>query len=119
VQRALLMQWYRAQQTIACNFAHTLEERCARWTLLTQDAIGRPDFPLREEYLAMMLGVQTHVVTEPMAALQTIGAIRYAGGIVTIASEGRLREAACECYTAPAEFSQRLETRHQVQRDIS
>jgi CRP-like cAMP-binding protein len=111
VHRALLMQWYRAQQTIACNFAHTPSERCARWTLLTHDAVGRAEFPLREEYLAMMLGVQTNVVTEPMVALQAIGAIRFAGGVVTIVSERRLREAACECYTAPVEFAQRLETR--------
>ncbi len=116
-QRALLLQWYRAQQTIACNFAHTLLERCARWTLLTHDAIGRPDFPLRAEYLAMMLGVRTHVVTEPMAALEAIGAIRFAGDAVTVVSERRLRAAACECYTAPVEYARRLEMRPPVHRE--
>jgi CRP-like cAMP-binding protein len=117
VHRALLMQWYRAQQTIACNFAHTLVQRCARWTLLTQDAIGRPEFPLRAEYLAMMLGAQTHVVTEPMAVLQSIGAIRHGDGTVTVASERRLREAVCECYTAPVEHAKRLESRKPLQRE--
>jgi CRP-like cAMP-binding protein len=117
VRRALLMQWYRAQQTIACNFAHTPVQRCARWTLLTNDAIGRPEFPLRAEYLAMMLGVQTHVVTEPMAVLQSVGAIRYAGEAVTVTSERRLREAACECYTGPVEHAKRLESRKPVQRE--
>ena len=116
VHRALLTQWYRAQQTIACNFAHTLVERCARWTLLTNDAIGRPEFPLRSEYLAMMLGVQTHVVTEPMAVLQSIGAIRRTGETVAVASQSRLREAACECYIAPSEYMQRVEARR-VQRE--
>ena len=91
VHRALLMQWYRAQQTIACNFAHTLVERCARWTLLNHDAIGRAEFPLRAEYLAMMLGVQTHLVAEPMAVLQSIGAIRFDGDTVVIVSDLRLR----------------------------
>ena len=108
VRRAMLMQWYRAQQTIACNFAHTLVERCARWTLLTQDAIGRPAFPMRAQYLSMMLGVQTHVVTEPMAILESIGAIRYRDDAVTVASDSQLREAACECYTAPLEYAQRV-----------
>jgi CRP-like cAMP-binding protein len=109
VHRGLLMQWYRAQQNIACNFAHPLVERCARWTLLTHDAVGRDEFPLRAEYLAMMLGVQTHVVTEPMAVLQTLGAIRYTGSCVTMSSEARLREAACACYSAPGEFRRQLE----------
>ena len=117
VHRALLLQSYRAQQTIACNFAHTLEERCARWALLTHDAIGQAQFPLRSEYLAMMLGVQTQVVTEPMESLQAIGAIRYAGGVVTIVSERRLRDAVCECYTAPIEFAQRVVEHRPVQRE--
>ncbi len=116
-RHALLMQWYRAQQTVACNFAHTLVQRCARWTLLTHDAIGRPEFPLRAEYLAMMLGVQTHAVTEPMAVLQSIGAIRQGDEIVTVASERRLREAACDCYTAPVEHAKRLESRKRLQRE--
>jgi CRP-like cAMP-binding protein len=115
--RALLMQWYRAQQTIACNFAHTLVQRCARWTLLTNDAVGRAEFTLRAEYLAMMLGVQSHVVTEPMAVLQSIGAIRRSNETVTVASERRLREAACECYTAPVEHAKRLKSRKPLQRE--
>ncbi len=117
VLRALMLQWYRAQQTIACNFAHTPVERCARWTLLTHDAIGRAEFTFRAEYLAMMLGVQTHVVTEPMAALEAIGALRYAGEAVTVVSDRRLREAACECYTAPVEYAQRIATRRPPQRE--
>ena len=117
VQRALLMQWYRAQQSIACNVAHTMLERCARWALLTYDAIGRPEFPLRAEYLAMMLGVRTDAVAEPMRVLEAIGAIRYADGCVTVLADHRLREAACECYAAPADYSRRLGTARPVQRE--
>ncbi|HEV2737460.1 MAG TPA: Crp/Fnr family transcriptional regulator [Candidatus Elarobacter sp.] len=117
VQNAMLLQSYRAQQTIACNFAHTLVERCARWILLTHDAIGRADFTFRSEYLAMMLGVQTNVVAEPLAALQALGTVRFADEVVTVVSERRLRDAACECYTVPVEYAQRLETRPRMQRD--
>ncbi len=117
VHRAVLLQWYRSQQTVACNFAHTPVERCARWALLTHDAVGRSEFRFRAEYLAMMLGVQTHVVAEPMAALQAIGALRYAGDVATIISERRLREAACECYSAPVEFAQRIDAVPPLQRE--
>jgi len=108
VHHALLLQWYRAQQTIACNFAHTPVERCARWALLTYDAVGRAEFTFRAEYVAMMLGVQSHAVAEPMAALQAIGAVRYADDVATIVSQRRLLEAACECYAAPVDLAQRL-----------
>jgi CRP-like cAMP-binding protein len=111
IHRALLLQWYRAQQTIACNFAHSLLERCARWAALTHDAVARAEFTFRAEYLSMMLGEQTHVVAEPMAALEAIGAIRYADDVVTILSDRRLREAACECYAAPVEYGKHLAAR--------
>lgn len=116
VHRAMLLQWYRAQQTIACNFAHSLVQRCARWTAMTLDATGRPDFPFRAEYVAMMLGVQTNVVAEPMAALEAIGAIRYAEDYVHVRSEHRLREAACECYNAPVAFAHSFGLRDEGQR---
>jgi CRP-like cAMP-binding protein len=117
VNRAVLLQSYRAQQTIACNFAHTLIERCARWILLTYDAIGRPEFTFRAEYLAMMLGVHTHTVAEPMGALQAVGAVRFADDVVSIVSERRLRDAACECFAVPVEYAQRLETRQRLERE--
>jgi CRP-like cAMP-binding protein len=118
IHRAVLVQSYRAQQSIACNFAHTVVERCARWTLLTRDAIGRNEFTFRAEYLAMMLGVQTHLVAEPMATLQAIGAVRFADDVASIVSERRLRDAACECYAVPVDYAERLETRRSVQRDV-
>ncbi len=111
VHRAQMLQWYRAQQTIACNFAHSLLERCARWAALTHDAVGRAEFNFRGEYLSMMLGEQPHVVAEPMAALEAIGAIRYANDVLTVLSDRRLREAACECYAAPVEYGKHLVAR--------
>ena len=117
VHHALLLQWYRAQQTIACNFAHSLVQRCARWALLTHEAIERDTFKFRAEYLSMMLGEQTHVVMEPMATLQAVGAIRYAEDTMTIVSGRALREAACECYTAPNEYAQRLAPRRDHKRE--
>jgi hypothetical protein len=112
VHHALLLQWYRSQQTIGCNFAHSLMERCARWAALTHDAVGGTEFTFRAEYLSMMLGEQTHAVAEPMAALAGIGAVRYDCDVLTILSGRRLREAACECYAAPMEFGKHLTARH-------
>ena len=108
VGQALQLQWFRTQQTIACNFAHTLAERCARWILMNRDEAGTDEFPLRLEFLSMMVGVRPHLIAEPLAALQGIGAIRYADGVVRVLSEIGLREAVCECYTVPHHHARRL-----------
>ena len=44
-------------QVSACNLRHTMEERCARWLLMTQDRVGRATFALTQQFLAQMLGV--------------------------------------------------------------
>ncbi len=46
-----------AQQS-ACNRSHNMEERCARWILMTQDRVGHDEFPLTQEFLAYMLGAR-------------------------------------------------------------
>jgi len=45
-------------QSTACNGLHSVEERCARWLLMTHDRVGRDDFQLTQEFLAIMLGVR-------------------------------------------------------------
>jgi CRP-like cAMP-binding protein len=98
VQRSLVRQWLVSQQTVACNFAHRVEQRAARWILMTYDQVGRSEFALRREYLSIMLGLPTSMIDEPMAALATAGAIRYDGKVVVIMDRRRLVDAVCECY---------------------
>jgi CRP-like cAMP-binding protein len=43
-------------QLAACNRLHSVYERCARWLLMTGDRVGRDEFPLTHEFLAIMLG---------------------------------------------------------------
>ena len=104
VLRSLHLQWFRSQQTVACNFRHDFTERCARWILMTQDEVGRDAFHLRREYLSMMLGCAPAEIELPMQALETVGAIRYADEDVAVLSSGQLHEAACECFAATARY---------------
>ena len=85
-------------QSSACNRLHTLEQRCARWLLLTQDRVGRDRFLLTQDFLAQMLGVRRAGVNEAQQTLQQAGAISYARGEVTVLDRDRLEELACECY---------------------
>ena len=53
----------QSQQNAACNGAHEVHERFARWLLLARDRIGQDDFFLTQEFVAEMLGVQRTSVT--------------------------------------------------------
>ena len=88
----------QVSQSVACNRLHTLEERCARWLLMTHDRVHRGDFELTHEFLARMLGVRRASVSVAMGTLQSAGVLRYARGRVQVLDRPRLEEASCGCY---------------------
>ena len=85
-------------QSSACNALHHVEQRCARWLLMTHDRMHEQDFTLSHEFLAVMLGVQRPTVTVVAGTLQEAGLIRYTHGRVTVLNRAGLEGAACECY---------------------
>ncbi len=90
-------------QSIACNRLHTVNERCARWLLLTHDRIlGGGEFDLTQEFLSIMLGVSRPGVSIAAGALQEAGLIRYSRGHVEIRDRQGLEAASCECYAINA-----------------
>jgi CRP-like cAMP-binding protein len=103
--RALAQRYLSAQvdvmaQSIACNRLHFVNERCARWLLMTHDRVGRNDFAITHEVLATMLGVRRAGVSVAAAALQHAGSIRYTRGRFSVIDRAGLEAAACECYGA-------------------
>ena len=95
-------------QTAACNGAHLVEARCARWLLMTHDRVDGDDFPLTHEFLAFMLGVRRAGVTVAMRALQDAGLVRYARGRVEVCDRAGLERASCECYRVVRAHFERL-----------
>lgn len=85
-------------QSGACNGLHSVTARCARWLLMTQDRVAKPDFGMTHELLAEMLGVARPTVTEALGELQARGAIQSIWGQIRILDRGALEGAACECY---------------------
>ena len=92
---ALLAQM---MQSVACNALHSVEARCSRWLLSTQDRVAVSPIPLTQEALAEMLGVQRTTVTAVIKTLQSRGLIRYGRGRVEILNRRGLEDTACECY---------------------
>lgn len=85
-------------RTAGCNRIHPVEERCARWLLLTSDRVGEDAFPLTHEFLAAMLGVRRATVTVAAGILQQAGLVDYRRGQIRILDRERLEDAACEDY---------------------
>jgi CRP-like cAMP-binding protein len=84
----------------ACNRLHYMEQRCARWLLMTHDRVVSDQFKLTQEFLAQMLGSRRASVTEAAAELQRSGAISYQRGTITVINREALEASACECYGA-------------------
>jgi CRP-like cAMP-binding protein len=88
----------QSQRTTACNTAHNLPERMARWLLQTQDRVGGDTLPLTQEFLSEMLGVRRTSVTLVAQQLQNAGAIQTRRGRIKVLDRHKLEELACECY---------------------
>ena len=84
----------------ACNRMHGMEERCARWLLMTHDRAGEDTFPLTQEFLSHMLGVRRATVNVATGMLKKAGLIRYVRGKITVIDRTGLESAACNCYQA-------------------
>ncbi len=85
-------------QIAACNRLHEVNERLARWLLMSADRIGSNSVPLTQEFLAQMLGTRRSSVTVAAGMLQKAGLITYSRRDVKIIERRKLEDAACECY---------------------
>ena len=106
--RYALALFDQASQHAACNRLHALEERCARWLLMTHDRVDGDVLPLKQQFLAEMLGVHRPAVTLAAGALQRAGVIRYTRGKVTVLDRPALERASCECYEIIARRTEQL-----------
>jgi CRP-like cAMP-binding protein len=85
-------------QSVACNRLHPVEQRLARWLLMTHDRVIGNELNLTQEILAEMLGVRRASVTTAAGTLQRAGLIQYRRGRVTVHDRPGLEATACECY---------------------
>jgi CRP-like cAMP-binding protein len=85
-------------QTAGCNRLHDLEQRLARWLLLTQDRVGSGLLRITHDFLATMLGTDRPSVSLAAGALQKKKIIEYSHGSVRVLNRKKLENSACECY---------------------
>lgn len=98
-------------QTAGCNRLHSLEQRLARWLLLTQDRVGSGMLRITHDFLATMLGTDRPSVSLAAAGLQKKEIIEYSHGTVQILNRKKLESSACECYGVVRQFSGEMATK--------
>jgi CRP-like cAMP-binding protein len=98
--RFALAFFNQVAQSVACNRLHSLEERCARWLLITHDRVDGDEFKLTQEFLSFMLGVHRPAVTLAAGVLQKAGYIHYSRGKIVVTDRAGLEGASCICYQA-------------------
>jgi CRP-like cAMP-binding protein len=84
--------------SVACNGAHSLKQRLARWLLMMRDRSDEDALPITQNLLAEMLGVQRPTITNAAGELERAGLIERGRQQVAILDRQGLIEASCECY---------------------
>ena len=95
-------------QAAACNRAHHVERRLAKWLLMCQDRTMSGELELTQEFIATMMGTRRAGVTEAVGRLQGEGLIRNRRGHITITDRPGLEAASCECYAVVKQEFARL-----------
>ena len=84
--------------SVACNGAHSLKERLARWLLMMRDRGDDDALQITQNLLAEMLGVQRPTITNAIRELERAGLIARGRRQITILDRQGLMAASCECY---------------------
>jgi len=98
IDRYLCVLLAQLAQAAACTRFHLVEERLARWLLMTSDRTGGEHLHLTHALLASMLGVRRSGVRTAAAGLQARGLIDYSRGDIQGLDRNGLEGVSCECY---------------------
>jgi hypothetical protein len=84
-------------QSVACNAAHSIEQRTAKWLLAAVERTGGPDIPLTQDQLAAMLGVGRSYISRVLRTFKQRNIVQIRRGLLGIRDLDVLRATACEC----------------------
>ena len=106
--RYAVVRGMQIAQTAACNRLHGIEQRLARWLLMTQDRVDSGSLRITHDFLATMLGTDRPSVSLAAGILQKKKLIEYTRGAVKIVNRKKLEHSACECYRVIRQYDGEL-----------
>jgi CRP-like cAMP-binding protein len=97
--RAVLLRYLQffllqVAQTTVSNALHMVDERMARWLLMSHDRMPGNEIPLTHEYLSFMLAATRTTVTSALSSLAGQGLVRTSRGLVVVLDRGGLEQMA-------------------------
>jgi CRP-like cAMP-binding protein len=94
-------------QWVACNARHTIEQRLAKWLLVTRDRVGG-EISVTQDVVAMMLGVRRASVVTVLGRFVDEGIVNHGYARIGVVDDRGLRARACNCYSRAADLLFRL-----------
>ena len=94
--------------TALSNAVHPIDERLARWILMSHDRIDGDELPLTHEFLSIMLAVRRPSVTTALHVLEGNRFIRSERGCILVRDRAGLEEFAGDGYGAAEAEYERL-----------
>jgi hypothetical protein len=85
-------------QSVACNRRHGIDERCARWLLMTHDRVGPRPVPAHAGVPRLHARRAPGERDRGGRMLQQAGLIKYSRGRIAVRDRAGLEAASCECY---------------------
>lgn len=113
LSRYAAIRGMQVAQTAACNRLHDIEQRLARWLLMTQDRVDSGSLAITHDFLATMLGTDRPTVSLAAGVLQRKELIEYTRGAVEIVNRKKLEDSACECYGVIRQYDGELGLKYQ------
>jgi CRP-like cAMP-binding protein len=96
--RYVQAQLVQAAQSAGCNAKHSLEQRLARWLLITSDRVRSASFAMSQAFLSDMVGNTRSMISRTAAVFKEEGLIEYSRGVIHILDVEALKKKSCECY---------------------
>ena len=87
-------------QAVACNAAHSIEQRTAKWLIAAMERTGDHAIPLTQEQLSAMMGVGRSYISRVIQVLKAEGLLETRRGSLIVSNSDGLHRLACGCNDA-------------------
>lgn len=84
-------------QQVACNAAHSIEQRAAKWLIAAMERTGNHNIPLTQEQLSAMMGVGRSYISRVIQSLKAVGLLATRRGQLVVRDLDGLHRLACGC----------------------